>query len=240
MKRTHLPICLAFLAAPLFAQPNPQDVPDIPRPAEIQERMQKIFAEAPEETLEVAGVAKLTYRRVWLDVHTLALKFGGTLTGKEQPRGIPLDRYVKQFESQVQQALDAQLLDVGGLELFVPLTLKKKPMPAGKYRVGLVIQGGRPAGLLIKTEEGKGKPASLKLKKQKSEEPPEDEGKLRLKLVEPEGMTAGQERFDLLVRTLGGDAATSGPVFARAAEKPEKGASKDEDDEDEKEMNEKK
>lgn len=244
MHRTHSLISLAFVAAaPVLAQPNPQDVPDIPRPAEIQERMKKIFAEAPEETVEVAGVAKLTYRRVWLDAHALALKFGGTLTGKEQPRGIPLDRYVKQFEPRMEQCLAEELLDIGGLELLVPMTLKKKPVPAGKYRIGLVLQEGKPAGIVVKGDDlNKGKPLSLKLKKQKSEDPPEAEGQLRLKLVGPEEQVAEQEKFDLLVRAIGGDAATTGPVFVRAAEKAEKGAAKEEDEDEgeKKEMDKKK
>lgn len=206
---------LALAAGPLLAQPRPEDVPDQPKPAEIAARVKKILDGSPEDTLELPGVAKLVYRRVPLDVHELALKFGGTLTGREQPRGIPLDRYVRQFEVHVQRALEAYLADVGSLTATAALETKGKDIPAGEYRLGIVVENGRPAGLIVSGEGlPKGKPISLKVKKHstKPATPPEQDKTLRLMLLLPEKQEEGQERFDLVARLLAGDVVSASPL----------------------------
>lgn len=218
-----------LLTGPALAQPRPEDVPQQPKPAEIQERVKKILDGKPEETLEVPGVMKLTYKRVPLDVHALAIEFGGTLTGREQPKGIPLDRYVRQFENHVQIALDAFLGEVGTLEVLTPLTVKKKELPAAKLRCGIVMQGGRPSGFVIQGDDlPKGKPVLVKLKKHKTDEAPEADGTLRLRLIQPDPQVEGKEEFDLHLRLTGMELATNGPFLrdpaaAKSDEAEEKG-----------------
>jgi hypothetical protein len=155
---------LVLLAAPALAQPRPEDVPEMPRPAEITKRVNELLDGAPEETLEVPGVLKLVYKKLPLDVHAVAMQFGETLTGRQAPRGMPLDRYVRQFEGTVQATVDARLEDVGALEVLVPLKTKSKTIAPGTYRLGIALQGGRPAGYVLKSEEPKAKPFMIKLK----------------------------------------------------------------------------
>ena len=222
-----------LLPAAAWAQPRPEDVHEQPKPAEIAARVKKILDAKPEETLEVPGVARLVYKRVPLDVHALALEFGGTLTGREQPRGIPLDRYVRQFENHVQQALDAYLAEVGTLEVLTPLTVKKKALPAAKLRCGVVMQNGRPGGFVLQGEElPKGKPVLVKLKKHKTDDPPEADGTLRLRLVIPDPQPEGEERFDLHLRLTGLELVTNGPfqrVAGEGGDEPGKGGDADEE-----------
>jgi hypothetical protein len=157
-------VALLLLAAPAAAQPRPEDVPDMPRPAEITKRVNELLDGTPDETLEVAGVFKLVYKRLPLDVHAVAMQFGQTLTGRQAPRGMPLDNYVKQFEPTVQQTLDARLEDIGALEVFVPLKTKSKTIAAGTYRLGIALQNGRPAAYVLKTDALKARPVLIKLK----------------------------------------------------------------------------
>lgn len=156
-----------LVAAPAHAQPRPEDVPEMPRPAEITKRVGELLDQSPEETLEVPGVLKLVYKRLPLDVHAVAMQFGETLTGRQAPRGMPLDRYVRQFEGTVQATLDARLEDVGALEVFVPLKTKSKTIAPGYYRLGFALQNGRPAAYVLRSDEPKAKPFVLKLKGRK-------------------------------------------------------------------------
>lgn len=212
---------------------QPSDVPDMPRPAEIVERVNELLDDSPEETLEVPGVARLVYKRIPLDVHAVALRFGQTLSGKQEPRGMDLDRYVRQFEGQIQGVIDARLQDVGELELLVGVKAKSKAIAPGKYRVGIGLKGGRPAALVLSGEPlPRGKALPLKLKGRRPELEPDAEGALRLALAEPEAQTPGAERFDLVAALRGAEAVTAAP-FARVAEAAaEEDGDEDEDEEE--------
>lgn len=193
-----------------------QESPEVPRPAEIVERVNALLDDSPEETLELPGVARLVYKRYPLDVHQVALRFGETLSGKQDPRGYELERYVRQFEGQIQPIVDGRLADVGELELLVPLTVKKKVLAPGKYRVAIALKGGRPAALIISGEPlPRGKALPFKLKARRPELPPEAAAELTLKLAEPETQEQGAERFDLVVAVRGAEALTAAP-FVRA------------------------
>jgi hypothetical protein len=213
---------------------QPSDVPDMPRPAEIVERVNELLDDSPEETLEVPGVARLVYKRIPLDVHAVALRFGQTLSGKQEPRGMDLDRYVRQFEGQIQGVIDARLQqDVGELELLVPVKAKSKAIAPGKYRVGIGLKGGRPAALVLSGEPlPRGKALPLKLKVRRPELEPDAEGALRLALAEPETQAQGAERFDLVAALRGAEAVTAAP-FARVAEAAEADEGADGEDDEE-------
>src|SRR5688500_18808161 len=173
----------------------------MPRPAEITQRVNELLDASPEETLEVPGVLKLVYKRLPTDAHQVAMEFGKTLTGRQAPRGMPLDRYVRQFEGTVGQAVDAKLEDVGALELFVPLKAKGKTIAPGAYRLGLALQGGRPAGFVLKSDAPKARPILLKLKARRPAEELAPDAPLgfRADSIEPKGKSpAGLELIALL------------------------------------------
>jgi len=209
-----------------------QDTPETPRPAEIVERVNALLDDSPEETLEVPGVARLVCKRYPLDVHAVALRFGETLSGKQDPRGYDLERYVRQFEGQIQPLVDARLADLGELEVLVPLTVKKKVIAPGKYRLGIALKGGRPGALVLSGEPlPRGKAVQLKLKARRPELDPATVGVLTLGLVEPEAQAQGAERFDLVVAVRGAEALTADP-FARVAAAADDAAGDDADEDD--------
>lgn len=196
-----LPALVLLLAAPALAQPRPEDVPDMPRPAEITKRVNELLEASPDETLEVQGVFRLVYKRLPLDVHAVAMQFGETLEGRQAPRGMPLDNYVKQFEPTVQQTLDTRLEDVGALEVLVPLKTKSRTIAAGTYRLGIALQNGRPAAYVLKTGDPKVRPRMLKLKVRRPAEEPAPDAPLtfRADVIEAKGKTpAGLELVSLL------------------------------------------
>lgn len=210
---------LLVTAAPAaLAQPNPSDVPDMPRPEEITERVNALLDEAPEETIELAGVAKIVYRRVPLDVHAVALKFGQTLSGRQEPRGMDLDRYVRQFEGTIQGVLEQRLAKIGTIEVLSPLKAKGKAIPPGTYDLGLALQNGRPAALVVQGEElPRGRPVPAKVKLRRPELEPAADGALTVRLVEPEEQKPGKERFDVVVAMRGMEAITSPSIDRSAA-----------------------
>jgi hypothetical protein len=206
-------LLLAAGAPAARAQVRPEDVPEMPRPAEITERVNKLLDELPEEHVEVAGVARLTYRKVPLDVHAVALKFGETLEGRQSPRGMPLDRYVRQFEGTIQEVLDARLADVGTLEALVDLKVKGKTIPVGTYHVGIACRGGRPAALVVLGDAlPHRRPVPIKLKARRPELDPAPDAGLTLDLHQPADPKAGDERFDVVVSMRGAEAVSTDPV----------------------------
>ena len=177
-----LACAVAALTAPALAQQN--QLPDLPRTEEIVKKTKEVLDGSPDEVVEVAGVAKLTYKRLPLDVHAVALLFGATLDGTQKPRE-PLERYVRQFEARIGPVVDEELGDVGELEVLVPLSVKGKALPVGKYRVGVALENGRPAAVVLKSADPKAKPIVVKLKARRPAGEPEENGALRLRLVEP-------------------------------------------------------
>lgn len=220
--RTAAPLAalLVALAAPAASgQPGPNDVPDMPRPEEITARVNALLDDSPEETIELAGAVKIVYRRIPLDVHAVALRFGQTLSGRQDPRGMDLDRYVRQFEGTIGGVLEQRLADVGSIEVFVPLRSKGKAVPPGTYRLGVALQGGRPAALVVQGEDlPRGRPVPAKLKLRRPELEPAADGALTLRLLEPapEEQRPGKERFDVVAALRGMEAITS-PSLQREA-----------------------
>lgn len=201
-------LLLALAASTAHAQPRPEDVPDIPRPDEIARRVNAILDESPEETVELPGVVKIVYRRIPLDVHAVALKFGQTLTGREEPRGMDLDRYVRQFEGTIQGVLDQRLNKIGTIEVLAPLKVKGKALPPGTYDLGLAMQGGRPAALVVHGEDlPRKRPVPVKLKLRRPELEPAADGALVLRIEEPEDQK--KPRVDVAIALRGMEAVTS-------------------------------
>lgn len=220
-------LLLALVASTAHAQPNPSDVPDMPRPEEIAERVNAILDESPEETIELAGVVKIVYKRIPLDVHAVALKFGQTLSGRQEPRGMDLDRYVRQFEGTIQGVLDQRLNKIGTIEVLAPLKAKGKALPPGTYDLGLALQGGRPAALVVQGEDlPRKRPVPVKLKLRRPELDPAADGALVMRLEEPEEQKPGKPRFDVVVALRGMEAVTSPSIDREASD----GGGEDEED----------
>lgn len=207
-----LAVATLALAAPAArAQPNPNDVPDMPRPAEIAERVGELLDRSREERVELEGVARIVYKQMPQDVHAVALAFGETLSGRQEPRGMDLARYVRQFEPQVQKVLDERLGDIGTIELLVPVRIKgKHVIPPGTYRLGLALQGGRLAAVVIQGEDlQRGRPVLYKLKLRRPELEPAEQGAVVMKLVTAEAARGGGGRFDIIAALRGQEAITS-------------------------------
>lgn len=182
MRFVQLACAALVLATPALAQQN--KIPDLPRTEEIVAKTKEVLGGSPEEVVEVPGVAKLTYKRLLLDVHAVALLYGATLDGSQKPTET-LERYVRQFEARIAPVIDETLGDVGELEVLAPLSVKGKAIPVGKFRVGVALENGRPAALILKGDQPKQKPIVIKLKARRPEGEPEKDGALRLRLVEP-------------------------------------------------------
>lgn len=211
---------LFALPAAAGAQVRPEDVPQRPHPAAVVEAVNEILDASPEERLEVPGLVRLVYRRIPLDVHTVAVKFGDTLSAAERPRGGDMDRYVRIFEPQIQEVLDERLANVGELEVLAPVTwARRKTLAPKKYVVGIGLQGGRPAALVLRDpEQPRERPLVIKLKQRRPELQPDAQGSLLLQLPR-HGETAA---FDVLVALRGAEALTA-TEWARAAGEGDEG-----------------
>lgn len=202
-------LLVALCAPAAHAQPNPSDVPDMPRPEEITERVNAILDDSPEETVELAGVVKIVYKKIPLDVHAVALKFGQTLSGRQEPRGMDLDRYVRQFEGTIQGVLDQRLAKIGTIEVFAPIEAKGKAIAPGTYDLGVALQGGRPAALVVQGEAlPRGRPVPAKLKLRRPELEPAADGALKVEVTDLEEQKRGGPKFDVIVALRGMEAIT--------------------------------
>ena len=199
--RIQVACLLAFtLFTPAFGQAGsgyqPQDVPQQVPQEEVAKRVQAILEASPEQTLELSGVAKLTYKQLPTDVHAVAVEFAKTLTSKQLPRGIAPEIYVRQYEPQIARVLDEAFAKVGTLEALAPLQIQRKALPVGEHSVGIALRDERPVAFVLQSEAfNRGKPLGIKLKLKRAEG--EDTGKLILTLVEPEEQKPGAFEFTL-------------------------------------------
>jgi hypothetical protein len=203
--------CLAP-ATVLAGGGDPNQTVDRPRPAEVAERVGKLLDATPHQQVEVAGAAKLDYAHLPVDAHAVAMAFGETLSGSQDPRakGLPLDRYVRIFEGQIQELVDQRLADVGTLEVLAPLKMKGKTIAPGKYTVGIALQGGHIAGLVLREAgNARARPVAIKLKLRRPELEPGAEGAVAMSLAQKDG----QPGFEL-VCSLRGEEAASTPLGA--------------------------
>lgn len=196
---------------------QPQDVPDMPRPEEIVARVGALLDAAPERSHALEPIGRVVYAEMPTDVAAVALRFGQTLEGSQAPRGLPLEKYVRQFEPNVARGIEERLASgCGKLELRVALRQQRTSLPVGTHGVGVVLQGGRLAGLVIRTsEDPKAKPVALQLKLRRPELPPLEHGALVLRLLDPDAEAPGAAdrasptRVRLLVALRGQEAVTT-------------------------------
>jgi hypothetical protein len=195
--QTALFLALA-LVTPAAAQGggySPQDVPEQVPQEEVAKRVAKILDASPEATVEIDGVAKLTYRQIPTDVHAVAVEFAKTLSSNQVPRGIDRDVYVRQYEPQIGRLLEERFVSVGTFEALAPLEIRRKDIPVGEYGLGLAFRKDRPVAFVLTGDDlPKGKPLALKLKLSRADE---DTGALKLELLAPEEQEAGELEFQL-------------------------------------------
>lgn len=163
----------------------------MPTREEIAERVRTILAASPEETIEITGVCKLTYKKVPTDPQRVAQLLGQQMgAGGVDPKMV--DEYAKMYQAQITELLNEFLADMGKLEALVELKLKSKRIPVGEHKLGIAFEGERPVALVISGEALK-KPIPITLKTRSVDLQPE----LKIEFKTPASMVAGQEKFDL-------------------------------------------
>lgn len=153
-----------------LAQDPRERMPEQPSRQQLQEKVTELLDGSTEETLAAGEAFRIVYRQVPTDVHALALAFGERLEGRQRPNGMDLDRYVKQFEGSIGGILEEYLTHVGTLTALVELKVGSKKLPAGEYRLGLALEGGRPAALLLHGE-GLRRPLPIRVRLRQAQQP---------------------------------------------------------------------
>ena len=177
----------------------------IPDRKEIEKRVReafpKVMEQSPEETLEIEGVVKVTYKKLPTDPKKIASALGKAV-GEDMglPPGIDLNQYIGMFEPQLTELLNEFLQDVGKFEALKPIQVKSKTIPAGEHRIGLVFEGERPVAVRIfnKDEEKMKKPIDVRLKTRSVDL----QEALKIELKEPKKQKEGAEKFELYLNFL--------------------------------------
>ena len=196
----------AFLALGVLAAPaaHAQQPPNMPSReeilAKIQEAMPKLLERSPEESLEVAGVCKLTYKQIPTEPSKIAEALGEDLGGRQLPPGQKIDQYIGMFKNEITEALNEIMSNVGTFEALQPIKVKSKTIPVGEHRIGLVFEGEKPVGIRIFNEDPEKleKPIDIRLKT-KSIDAQES---LALQIKEPKKQKEGAESFEIRVACL--------------------------------------
>lgn len=199
----------------------------MPTREEIAEKVKQILAASPEETIELPGVCKITYKKVPTDPQRVAQLLGQQLgAGAAGVDPKMVDEYSKMYQGQITELLNEFLADLGKIEALVELKLKSKRIPVGEHKLGIAFDGERPVALVVSSEAIK-KPIAITLKTRGVDLQPE----LKIEFKTPANMTAGQEKFDIDLafmrfqarsKTKLENAAAAGGGGAGAAEEEEK------------------
>lgn len=172
-------------------------------PAAIKERVkqaiQQLVASAPETTVELKGLLKITYKKVPTDPKQVAETLGKQMGGGGAPAGVDMDGMIKQYEPEIAQMLNENLTDIGKFEVLVPLKVKSKTIPVGEWRFGIEFEGERPAALVLRGDGLPGKkPLPIRLKTRSVDLQKE----LLIEIKEPKKQKEGAENFELQVTFL--------------------------------------
>lgn len=185
----------AALAVVLVAQEARAQAPGggtgIPSREEIAAKVRQVLAASPEETIELEGVCKITYKKVPTDPRRVAALLGEQMGG-QLPPGADLDQYIRMYQPQITELLNEFLADFGKLEALVELKVKSKRIPVGEHRIGLVFDGERPVALVVSSEVLR-RPVTIRLKTRPVDLQPE----LKIEFKTADDMRAGEEKFDL-------------------------------------------
>lgn len=173
----------------------------LPDKAEIEKRIReafpKVIEQSPEETLEVAGLCKLTYKKIPTDPKKIAQMLGKDITGGQQlPPGVDISQYAGMYQNEINSLLSDFMKDIGTIEVLKPIKVKSKTIPADKHKFGIVFEGDRPVALRIfnEDEEKLKKPIDIPLKaKALDAMAPE----LKIELKEPKKQKEGKEKVEI-------------------------------------------
>lgn len=230
----------ALLAGSSVAFAQGGGIPPGIDPAQVRERVkqaiQQLVASAPEETVEMKGLLKITYKKIPTDPKRVAEILGQQMGGGA-PAGVDMDGMIKQYEPQIAEMLNDNLRDIGKMEVLVPLKVKSKTIPVGEWRLGLEFDGEKPVALVVSGDElPKKKPIPIRLKTK----PVDMQKELLIEVKEPKKQKEGAEVFELQVSVLRNLAKSASKLErAKAADKPDEDDDKEEKEGDEKEAGEK-
>jgi hypothetical protein len=176
---------------------------------QIKEALPQVLENAQEETLEIAGVVKLKYKKLPTDPNKIAESLGKDLGGGMIPEET-INEYLGMFEKDITAVLNETLGNIGTFECLTELKVKSKKIPVGVHRFGIVFDGERPKSIRIfNADKTKMKKAvELRLKTRSTDLQPE----LSVKLKEPKKQTKGKEKFELRLSFLRFKAKTKSKV----------------------------
>lgn len=142
--------------------PGGGGIPNIPSREEIANKVRQVLAASPEETIEIPGVCKITYKKVPTDPHRVAELLGRQM-GQQLPPGVDIDQYVRMYQPQITELLNEFLADFGKIEALVELKVKSKRIPVGEHKLGLMFDGERPVALIVSSDALR-RPVDIRLK----------------------------------------------------------------------------
>lgn len=167
-------------------------MPNIPSREEIAAKVRQVLAASPEETIELEGVCKITYKKVPTDPQRVAQLLGQQMGGQIPP-GTDIDQYIRMYQPQITELLNEFLADFGKIEVLVELKVKSKRIPVGEHKLGLVCDGERPVALVISSEALR-RPVDIRLKTRPVDLQPE----LKLEIKKKDEETKFDLRLDFM------------------------------------------
>ncbi len=173
-------------------------MPPIPDRKEIERRikeaMPKLLEQSPEETVEVKGICKLTYKAIPTEPKKIAKALGQEIAGNQNVPQQQIDQYIGMFQNEITEALNQLMKDVGKLEVTKEFKIKSKKVPVGEHRLGLIFDGERPVAIRIfnEDEEKLEKPIDVRLKTRAVDL----QEQLKIEMKEPEKQKEGKETFE--------------------------------------------
>lgn len=177
-------------------------MPPIPDRKEIERRireaMPKLLEASPETVVEVKGVVKLTYKAIPTEPKQIAKLLGRDLAGGQSVPQEQIDQYIGMFQSEINEALNELMKDVGKLEVTREIKIKSKAIPPGEHRLGVVFDGERPVALRVFSPEDADdkkleKPVDIRLKTRSADL----QEALAFELKEPKRQKPGKEEFEI-------------------------------------------
>lgn len=173
------------------AQAPPGGGMNMPSREQIAEKVKQVLDASPEEVIEIAGVVKITYKKIPTDPQRVAELLGQQM-GQQLPPGVDIEQALRMYGPQITELLNQSLADFGKLEAKVELKIKSKRIPVGEYKIGMLFEGERPLALIV-SGEGLRRPIDIRLKTRGVDLQPE----MKMEIKTPDNMVAGEEKFDL-------------------------------------------
>ncbi|MCO5167973.1 MAG: hypothetical protein M9894_16640 [Planctomycetes bacterium] len=190
-KRSGLWLGAALALMLVTQEARAQVPPNIPSREQIAEKVREVLAASPEETIELPGVCKITYKKIPTDPQRVAQLLGQQMGG-QIPAGVDIDQYIRMYQPQITELLNEALTEFGKIEALVELKIMSKRIPVGEHKIGLVFDGERPEALVIGSEALR-RPVAVSLKTRPVDLQPE----LKIEFKTDPNMREGQEKFEL-------------------------------------------